>query len=52
MALRILTAAQTTEKVGDINTIWNSFTKKEKKVILEVLKKEAREDLFLLLTQT
>ena len=31
MALRILTAAQTTKKVGDINTILDSFTKKEKK---------------------
>lgn len=49
MALRILTAAQATEKIDSIGLIWKSFTKKEQKVILDVMKKEEREDLLSLL---
>ena len=49
MALRILTAAQVTEKMGGVSVMWASFTKKEQRVILEVLKKEERKDLIPLL---
>lgn len=45
MALRILTAAQMTGKTEDARSIWSSFTKKEQVVILNVLRKEGREDL-------
>lgn len=49
MSLRILTAAQVTDTMKDIKTIWASFTKKEQKVILDVMKKEKQEDFVLLL---
>lgn len=49
MALRILSAVQTTGKTEDARSIWISFTKKERTVILSVLRKEGREDLFPLL---
>lgn len=49
MSLRILTAAQVTGKKEDIDSIWASFTKKEQRVILDVIKKEDREDLLSLL---
>lgn len=46
MGLRILSAAQMTGKMGGASFIWTSFTKKEQRVILNVAKKEGREDLF------
>lgn len=49
MALRILSAVQMTGKTEDVASIWRSFTKKEQKVILDVIKKEGGEDLVSLL---
>lgn len=49
MALRILAAAQMTGKTDGMSPIWASFTKKEQKVILDVIKKEERENLIPLL---
>lgn len=45
MAVRILEAIQTTKRHEELEVIWKSFTKKEKKVILEVLKKIDRPEL-------
>lgn len=45
MALRILSAAQMTGKTDDASSIWTSFTKKEQTIIVNVLRKEDREDL-------
>lgn len=45
MAIRILEAIQETKRNKELETIWKSFTKKEKKVILEVLKNIERPEL-------
>lgn len=51
MALRILTAAQITGKTEEAKSIWPSFTKKERTVILNVLQRENRGDLTPLMSQ-
>lgn len=45
MAIRILEAIQATGKDRELEPIWKSFTKKEKKAVMEVLKNIGRPDL-------
>lgn len=51
MAMRILVAIKETGKQQELGQIWDSFTKKERKEVLEVLYSGGREDMINLLSK-